>query len=303
MTGPSKDLPGLDPLRIERLPFGRQSLFDMINFQIFGVCNALKRMLEQESYFLERREAEPRAIATEDDRRGVSGTIVLAKLAAIELELTAAGDRINSFERKLRNEMTVADLLAEIRALRETIESELRRRHFHYYGQDKVHIALEAETDWGSIISKFPSVKNDALSAADCYALGHSTASVFHLMRVAEFGLRAIARERRVKLPRKQVLEWADWRTIIDEVGKKVALIGNMKRGPARDAALEFYQGAIAHFSGFKDAYRNNVMHTRVWYGATDAITIMRHVHSFMNVLAAKTEENPKRQINWGLRR
>jgi hypothetical protein len=44
----------------------------------------------------------------------------------------------------------------------------------------------------------FPSAGSDILDALRCMALELNTAAVFHLMRVAEFGLRALARDRGV---------------------------------------------------------------------------------------------------------
>ena len=47
---------------------------------------------------------------------------------------------------------------------------------------------------------KIRSAKGDIMDAVDAYALGLNTACVFHLMRIAEHGMRALARERKVKL-------------------------------------------------------------------------------------------------------
>jgi hypothetical protein len=161
---------------------------------------------------------------------------------------------------------------------------------------------LKFEDDWKLIGDRFPLAKIDAHEAVDCWASGHSTASVFHLMRTAECGLRALARERRVRLPRKQVLEWADWHNIIEGIRAKVNLLANRRRGPNRDAALEFYRGALASFEGFKDAYRNNVMHARKSYTETEANALREHVRHFMGRLAEKLDETRKQQIKWGIR-
>jgi hypothetical protein len=75
----------------------------------------------------------------------------------------------------------------------------------------------------------------------------------------------------------------------------------NKKRGPARDDALEFYRGALGSFEGFKDAYRNNVMHARKSYNGPDALALMHHVRDFMTRLGSKIDEEAKTQIKWGI--
>ena len=104
-------------------------------------------------------------------------------------------------------------------------------------------------------------------------------------MRVAEIGLRALARERRMTIRRKP-LEWANWQDILRELRVKIAKIAQRRAGPSRDAALEFYRGALGEFEAFKDAYRNNVMRVRVTYDEHQALSVMNHVREFMTCLS-----------------
>jgi hypothetical protein len=68
------------------------------------------------------------------------------------------------------------------------------------------------------------------------------------------------------------------------------------------DAALAFYRGALGEFEGFKDAYRNNVMHARKSYNEHEALALLNHVRDFMERLAAKIDETAKKQIRWGVK-
>ncbi len=131
----------------------------------------------------------------------------------------------------------------------------------------------------------------------DCYALEYNTASVFHLMRIAEYGLKALARERGVTFP-KHPLEWADWQNILDETEKRArAATHGMPRGPIKDAIQAFYSGAIGQLHGFKDTYRNAVMHVRRSYDELDALKAINQVRDFMNGLSAKIGEKTRRPI------
>jgi hypothetical protein len=158
-------------------------------------------------------------------------------------------------------------------------------------------LTLHFESEWGPTIKSFPSGKAEITAAIDCYALDHPTASVFHLMRAAELGLRALARERGVKFPDKPI-EWAEWQQLIDQIsskGRAAALA--FPRGPKRDAALAFYTGAVAQFDAFKDKYRNAVMHMRRSYDELDAQRAINQVRDFMNGLSAKIGEKTRRPI------
>jgi hypothetical protein len=121
-------------------------------------------------------------------------------------------------------------------------------------------------------------------------------------MRVAEHGLRAVAKERRVKLIKNKPIKWATWQEIIRAIRDAQAEIGKTKpAGPGKDEALAFYSGAVSHLEAFKDKYRNLVMHVRENYDEHQADGVMMHVREFMAWLSAKIGENPK-PIRWKFR-
>ena len=221
------------------------------------------------------------------------------EIVAKKLELQATLDRINALPGKLKWSMRFVDYVAELRVLRETIEASLPHRFFYHYPPHKAAKVQSMEEDWSLPIAQFPSAKPDILAAVDCWALGHSTAAIFHFMRVAEFGLRGLARERRLTLP-KRPLEWATWESILSQLRVKIELIAKKPPGDARGSALEFYRGALGEFEAFKDAYRNDVMHTRKAYDDPQAESVMNHVREFMARLSSKIGEDTKRQILWG---
>jgi hypothetical protein len=184
--------------------------------------------------------------------------------------------------------------------LRETIEGELDTLYFYHYPRSKAEERLAFEKNWKKVAERFRSATPEAIAAVDCWAMGHGTACVFHLMRLVEHGLRAIARERRVKLHANRPLEWAEWQKIIKAIEDKANKIYSHKPGKARDAALEFYRGLLGEIMAFKDVYRNNVMHTRKSYDVDEAKSVMNHVHGFMSRLSEKIGEDQQKQISWG---
>jgi len=222
-------------------------------------------------------------------------------MQANHLELQTVRDRVDLFTQKLRVRISLHDYVAEIRTIRETIQSGLNFKYFYVYPQQRAELLLKFPSEWESIIKAFPVVKAEAECAVDLYALNHNTASVFHSMRVAEYGLRAVAKERQISLPKNRPVEWANWQDIIKALSAEADAIANKKVSAARDKALEFYRGAVSDLNAFKDEYRNSVMHVRAEYDHLQALRAYQRVHDFMERLAAKIDHKQHR-IRWGFR-
>jgi hypothetical protein len=184
--------------------------------------------------------------------------------------------------------------------LHQALVDDLEERHFYHYPKSKGVLVLGAADEWAKTYAAFGSARPDIEAGVDCFALGHPTASVFHMMRVAEFGLRGIARERKVPLPPKVgPIEWATWQDLIDAIRTAARNLANaFPRGEKRDAVRDFYMGALGEYEAFKDEYRNHVMHTRKSYREPIALNVLNHVRGFMERLSAKTNERGK-AIGW----
>jgi|ERR1700722_11876077 len=194
-----------------------------------------------------------------------------------------------------REDKSWSELNTRARALRDAIDTELKEYLFYQYPKDKGVILKRWNDDWQKVFSAFPDTAFEAFSAIDCYALQHHTASVFHSMRIAEHGMRALAKERRIRLPKNKPLEWGTWQEIIRALDEQIKLIGMKRAGKSKDAALEFYSGARADLNGFKDEYRNAVMHVRERYDEFQALRALTKVHAFMERLASKIDQKSQR--------
>jgi hypothetical protein len=253
--------------------------------------------------------APPNRSAVEaDDKEAADQTLPLIKRCVELAEDRLAklkSDHVNDATKRLKNflnhKFSWSELNTRSRALRDSIETELRSYLYYQYPKAKGDKLRTWREDWKAPLAAFPTTANEIFCAIDCYALGHDTASVFHSMRVAEHGLRALARERRVKLPKNKPIEWATWQDIIKALDDEIKVIGGKKAGPAKDAALEFYSGARADLNGFKDEYRNLVMHVRAFYDEHQSLRALTKIYAFMERLAAKMDHKGAR-IRWGLR-
>jgi hypothetical protein len=117
-------------------------------------------------------------------------------------------------------------------------------------------------------------------------------------MRVAEHGLRALAKDRRVKVP-KGPLELATWEDIIREIEKAEAAIQGYPKTLAREAQFDFYHGVNMEFKRFKNKFRNKIMHTRDSYDRDEAHSAFAHVKAFMQILSTKISEKKMTPVIW----
>ena len=146
-----------------------------------------------------------------------------------------------------------------------------------------------------SVRSAFPSAKEEIKAAGNCMAVGLDTAAVFHLMRAAEFGMRALAVKLNVKLKRKPI-EHAGWNELIEQIEKKIRdrrerYDKSRKKNKKELEFLKFCRMMADELFIFKEIWRNNTMHSISSYNASEAMGVFNRVQSFMQRLAAKISE------------
>jgi hypothetical protein len=207
------------------------------------------------------------------------------------LELNKALDKVYRLEARVDSDIcSYQIMMVELQELSNIIACELDEKFLAFIPTEKL-IYFEQDELFGEAVNKaFPSAKNEIKDAGNCLAADLNTAAIFHLMRVAETGLRALARRLDVKI-KKMPLEYADWGKIIPEIEEKIKLKKPKSRGKKQSETLEFYHGAIGEFNAFKDVWRNNVMHARGSYDEKEAIRVFNHVRGFMQRLAANISE------------
>jgi len=176
----------------------------MINFTI-GPLYTIRYMLwhEEQSANLQlvqltvalQQGRQPAPGPSEADRQRIAAHLQALSVVIDRLHLEATGNRIARFVAGLRSACNVNYLESELRTLRETMDDEIQFERFFRYDRAKGLMVLKVEGDWAAVISAFPSSRADIAHAVDCYASEHETACVFHLMRVLEHGLRALAED------------------------------------------------------------------------------------------------------------
>lgn len=239
--------------------------------------------------------AHPLAWADEQSKEEVAGLLSTFAIATNALDCSQLRELIRDLGDALKHKMLWSDFGAKVGALAKAAQHELREHHFYHYPRDRGAKVESFGKDWADIWPTCKPAHDEALAAVDCYALDHATASVFHSMRVAEHGLRALARERKIKMVRNRPIEWATWMDILKALEAERKTIEGKPAGPKKDADLAFYGGAISDLNAFKDEYRNMVMHVRATYDHLQALRALERVREFMRRVSAHMDENGKR--------
>lgn len=141
-----------------------------------------------------------------------------------------------------------------------------------------------------TVTHAFPTASTELVAAGNSLAVGLYTACVFHSMRAAEIGVRALGATLNVTFPNKP-LELAEWQSILDQADSKIVAMKNLPGGTHKDEELKFYSQAAVQFRYFKDGWRVRVAHARETYEESPAVKIFDHTTEFFDTLATRLKE------------
>jgi hypothetical protein len=177
-------------------------------------------------------------------------------------------------------------LATEMHVLRETMDNGLKWQLMYRYPNAKAAVLMNWMDDWTQVRARFPSAQTDIQAGVDLWALGHSTASVFHFMRVLEYGLRALAKDVGISF------DVQNWQNVIDQIEAEIRKLGKtLPAGIEKSTRLQFLSEAAKEFSYFKDGWRNHVSHNRSSYDEHQSSSVLEHVKAFMTLLSSRLGE------------
>lgn len=184
------------------------------------------------------------------------------------------------------NYLTTVAYLKEI-SMR--IQDELSLQLFMHIPAENAQYFLSPSNVFGpALLDKFPSIIYDVESSCRCYATGNPTATVFHLMRVMESGLRVLGGS--LNDPSINPKHNPTWQTMLRKCDEQL-------QKPLKDRASQwrnddhFYSEATANLRAVKDAWRNPTMHIEQVYDKEQALAVMNAVRVFMRHLSTKLTE------------
>jgi len=218
---------------------------------------------------------------SEEDRKVWGASLASFKKGFEELSLGFCVLHIDGTVRLLntKDDLTYRELHAALRELQSRLEHELSINVYFQLNSERIKYYEQEQPLFGQTVSdKFPSALYDIVEAGRCLATERSTACVFHLMRIMEAGLKALAK----KLTLSIDPDWT-WQKILNEVN---AAINRMPEKPPKKKRLkESFASMSAHLSSVKMAWRNPTMHVRGKYAMEEAEAILNNVRIFIQHL------------------
>jgi len=230
------------------------------------------------------------AVAT-SYRTRLADTIEFCKAIGIDVSHHIA--RINEFaDPQYRSTDQVKCLEARLEDLLHKIQDDLEDRSFLYIPNERCPYFDQNGLFGTEVASRFPKANQEIRQAGNCYAIGSHTACVFHLMRSVEHGARALVKSLRVTKQLPRPVELCTWDDLITTLagGLNAMAKGRRKSTKVADKS-EFYNHAVGQLRNFKDAWRNNVAHTRKMYQPGETKDIMDNTRQFMQHLALRLKE------------
>jgi hypothetical protein len=184
-----------------------------------------------------------------------------------------------------------------LRRFWEEIEWDTVSVSFFHYPKEIARLRIGASDEWGPCLAEYSSAKREIEAGIDCYAFDDPAGCVFHMMRIAEMGLREIARELKIRsVKRSKPIEYAMWGEIIGALQKAVDDLriakGNTKPLTAvqrekREKRIERYSLILSDMQALLPL-RDRNSHYRNKYDPGEAFTAMTRVREMMNLAAGR---------------
>jgi hypothetical protein len=285
-------LPLSSPLPWQAGPRRLWSLGDMTSFPWIGVFRALRDLRDQVDIL---GKAEAQAEPLTDAESGQIGKC-LAKLEGIfnggslkdHAQLVARASLQICFAGVMAaySRQTVGVLLND---LHDDLVEGLGQYSFATVPRERAKYFENSALFGENVKATFPLASDDIREAGNCFATGAYTATIFHLMRTAEHGLRALARKLRVRLrdnKKPQPIDFATWDKVISGCKRKIESYHKLSRGPRRAGKLELYSQVADHCLFMRDIWRDSVSHARKSYIESETQAAMERVRGFMEFTA-----------------
>lgn len=259
---------------------GVVSLLTLLGLHARAYLALGERIQEARNIYFESNLLRERHLEDEDKKSLVA---VLGKMAELcdLMELETESELIR--ERSSTGDLPSGEAFDLIVSL---ISKRLDKKSLYYIPAHRAGL-YDVEFCPSTVATRFPSVAPELNSAADCYALGEFTASVFHATRAIEVGVRELGRMLNVKFPDKSI-DLADMQNILDQVESKIRAI---REGPTnskdlKEEQINLLSEAAVQFRYFKDAWRVRSAHGRATYDETQSKRILDHTRDYFVIIS-----------------
>jgi hypothetical protein len=215
------------------------------------------------------------------DKKEISKNLRTIRKQCERLDLKVALSCIEEGLYDLKQELVKLEVVGKIYDdLSVTIRREMENINFFYMPSKQTRFYHKNELFGYEVAAKFPSLEFDIVEAGNCFAMGRSTACVFHLMRIMEVGVQTFGRLLGVTLP-----EDKEWQAILNNIKTKINAEIEVRPKKNKDPEIVVWSQIHAHLGSVKLGWRNRVMHPHDKYTLDEAEDLIGHVKAFMKTL------------------
>jgi hypothetical protein len=268
------------PSQQEWPPHGLISLWDIMQLFDAGQWTATISYLHKSISLAEGRHDQPvdrkffvdlyEALAK---RCSDNGLRVCADLSQMHLHLFKAEDLV----------MRGVDAKKNLETVQDAMFSELRTMIFLRVRYEYSKFLEDKQLFGAEVADKFPSAIRDIEAAGKCVAYEMGTATVFHLMRIMEVGLKCLAKPLGIPYA-------PSWESYLKQIETKITA-KHKSKGVKWKRDETFFRDILGSLQMIKIAWRNPTMHIVRSYAPEEAEEIFRAVRTFMKQLAEKFSE------------
>jgi len=208
----------------------------------------------------------------EDNLKAVLERVQGLKLQVSATVISRAIDGIG------RHIATTGKMVSVIDGIRNTIESELATCVFIQVDNEYAKYYQQKQLFGSEVAARFAAAGDDIEEAGNCIALGRGTACVYHLMRVMEIGLKALANPLGIPYA-------PSWESYLRQIEAKITAKHSSKSKKWKKEE-PFYRDVLGDLQAVKIAWRNPTMHIVRRYTTEEADDILRAVRAFMRRMA-----------------
>ena len=272
-------------------------LLDMLNFDAGEIVRSVSRLRRLESWAeglkdtekfqkntpINRATARTAVGALDDFSEAISGLKPrTTQLSVVEL-------RKHLITRKLV--ITYKAIPNWIQDIAVTFRRELSLMKTFCVHETKIgYFDLNLQTFGEKFSTAFPSSTYEIDEAEKCYALGRSTACVFHLMRAMEIGIRAVARSLGIADPVKGADR--NWGAILKKIKDEIDRRNGANPLLWQPHDKDLFENVYVSLDAVRVAWRNTTMHVENKYTDDEAEHIFISVRGFIKKLVSRMDEH-----------
>jgi hypothetical protein len=262
----------------------------MLSIQIGLIVEVVAMLSHAKQYAHERKHVQPPPHL--DPELPESGGALLQSLLRLrdnlmECGLTVTAESLGRIAEGIASKKPVTRIAVDIGIFNQVLVDEFKAKGVFVLSDEQSKYNRTALELFGEkTCMSFPSIADDAEDAGKCLCFRRGTATVFHLMRIMEAGLRCIAQPLGIPYA-------PSWESYIKQINSRIE--GKHKsKGVQWKKDQAFFRDVMGDLTNVKIAWRNPTMHIDRRYSPDEAEDVFRAVKTFMQRLSTRFHEGPR---------